>query len=126
VADRNQESQVNRQSETRGDAIEPGLNEAAHENDGEPQATLNPPDPPRERSRKSAKKNPLDSPEDEAIAQFLASPKSLREFKSVRELAAHFNISRMTVYRRSKDPRILARAEWLLKHHKRAGDRSHN
>jgi len=28
----------------------------------------------------------------------------------------------MTVYRRSKDPRILERVDWLLQHHRRAGD----
>lgn len=28
----------------------------------------------------------------------------------------------MTAYRRSKEPSILERAEWLLKHHQRAGD----
>jgi hypothetical protein len=65
---------------------------------------------------------PLDSPEDEAIAQYLSTPKSIREFKSFSELATHFNISRMTAYRRSKDPSILQRVEWLLTHHKHAGD----
>jgi hypothetical protein len=39
---------------------------------------------------------PLDPPEDEAIAQYLSTPKSIREFKSFSELARHFNISRMT------------------------------
>ena len=65
---------------------------------------------------------PLDPPEDEAIAQYLSTPKSIREFKSFSELATHFNISRMTVYRRSKDSSILERVEWLLTHHKLAGD----
>src|SRR5229473_189332 len=65
---------------------------------------------------------PLDSPEDEAIAQYLSTPKSIREFKSFGELAKHFNISRMTAYRRSKDSSILQRVEWLLMSHKLAGD----
>ena len=65
---------------------------------------------------------PLALPEDEAIAQYLAMPKSLREFKSFTQLAEHFNISRMTAYRRRKDFRILHRADWLLRHCKLAGD----
>lgn len=64
---------------------------------------------------------PLNSPEDEAIAQHLTAPKSIRQFKSFIELAKHFNISRMTVYRRSKDSSVLQRAEWLLSQHKLAG-----
>ena len=65
---------------------------------------------------------PLDPPEDEAIAQYLSTPKSIREFKSFSELARHFNISRMTAYRRSKDPSILRRVQWLLLSHQLAGD----
>jgi len=64
---------------------------------------------------------PLNSPEDEAIAEYLTTPKSIRQFKSFIELAKHFNISRMTVYRRSKDSSVLQRAEWLLSQHKLAG-----
>lgn len=67
-------------------------------------------------------KEPLDSPEDEAIAQYLSMPKSIREFKSFSELAEHFNISRMTAYRRSKDWSVLRRVECLLMRHKLAGD----
>ena len=55
------------------------------------------------RKRKQDKTKPLDLPEDEAIAQYLATPKSIREFKSMTDLAMHFNISRMTVHRRTKD-----------------------
>jgi hypothetical protein len=77
---------------------------------------------PRNRRRKSDGRKPLDLPEDEAIAQYLAAPKSIRDFRSFSELAAHFEISRMTAYRRSKDPVVLQRAEWLLTHHKLAGD----
>ena len=65
---------------------------------------------------------PLNSPEDEAIAQYLSTPKSIREFKSFSELARHFNISRMTAYRRSKDRSILLRVQWLLLSHQLAGD----
>jgi hypothetical protein len=91
-------------------------------NDSLPQTTIDSPDPSPKRKRKFDKTKPLDSPEDEAIAQYLATPKSIREFKSFSELAMHFNISRMTVYRRSKDSSILERVEWLLTHHKLAGD----
>ena len=88
----------------------------------EPQASLNPPNPPRKRKRKFNKTKPLDSPADEAIAEYLATPKSIRQFKSFSELAQHFNISRMTAYRRSKDSNVLQRVEWLLARHKLAGD----
>jgi hypothetical protein len=113
---------VSNQFETTSDGVEPGLIGSAQEDIAKPQTTLIPADLPQKRKRKSDKKKPLDPIEDEAIAQYLASPKSIREFKSFSELAARFKISRMTVYGRSKDPRILARAEWLLEHHKRAGD----
>ena len=68
------------------------------------------------------KTKPLDSPADEAIAEYLATPKSIRQFKSFVELAKHFNISRMTAYRRSKDSSVLQRVEWLLTQHQLAGD----
>jgi DeoR/GlpR family transcriptional regulator of sugar metabolism len=74
------------------------------------------------RKRKQDKTKPLDLPEDEAIAQYLATPKSIREFNSITDLAKHFNISRMTVHRRTKDLDVLQRVEWLLTHHKLAGD----
>jgi hypothetical protein len=86
------------------------------------ETNINPPDPSPKRKPKFDKTKPLDSPEDEAIAQYLSTPKSIREFKSFSELATHFNISRMTAYRRSKDPSILERVEWLLMHNKLAGD----
>jgi hypothetical protein len=59
---------------------------------------------------------------DEAIAEYLATPKSIRQFKSFGELADHFNISRMTVYRHSKDLMVLRRTEWLVRHYKLSGD----
>jgi DeoR/GlpR family transcriptional regulator of sugar metabolism len=89
-----------------------GTNEAGIE----PETT---PDPPK---RKFNRTKPLDAPEDEAIAQYLATPKSIRQFKSFSELAEHFNISRMTVYRRSKDLRVLKRVESLIRLYKLAGD----
>jgi len=80
------------------------------------------PDCPRRNRRKYGPGKPLESPEDEAIAQYLSAPKSIREFKSFSELAEHYNFSRMTVYRRSKDSRILKRVQHLLMNHKLAGD----
>ena len=102
--------------------IDPEHTRDANEPSSESQTTPNPPDPPRMRKREFDRTSPLDLPEDEAIAQYLATPKSIREFKSFSELAKHFNISRMTVYRRSKDSNILQRVEWLLTQHKLAGD----
>ena len=96
--------------------------EAVQTNDTVPQTTVNPQDPSGKRRRKFNRKKALDPPEDEAIAQFLATPKSIREFKSLTDLAKHLNISRMTLYRRTKDPIILQRAEWLVTHHMLAGD----
>ena len=104
------------------EVIESGPTEPVQTNGSVPQTTVNPPDLPRKRKRKPNKTKPLDSPEDEAIAQYLATPKSSREFKSITDLAKHFNISRQTVYRRTKDLDVLQRAEWLLTHHRLAGD----
>jgi hypothetical protein len=103
---------MNIDPEDKSDAIEAG---------SDPQTAPNPPDS-RKRKRKFDRTKPLDAPEDEAIAQYLATPRSIREFKSFGELAKHFNISRMTAYRRSKDLSILQRVEWLLAQHKLAGD----
>ena len=69
--------------EPTNDVIEPGLTEAVQTNDSVPQTTLIPPDLPRKRKRKPNKTKPLDLPADEAIAQYLSTPKSIREFKSV-------------------------------------------
>jgi hypothetical protein len=113
---------VSNQFETKRDAVESGLAQAAQESDTEPPAMLNPPKLPRKRKGIFDITKPLESPEDEAIAQYLATPKSIREFKSFAELAAHFKISRMTVYRQTKDLAVLQRAEWLLTHHRLAGD----
>lgn len=42
---------------------------------------------------------PLEYPGHEAVAQYLAAPESLREFKSFSDLANHFHVSRMTIHR---------------------------
>jgi len=74
-----------------------------------------------QRKRKCNPARPLYRVEDEAIAQQVAMPKSIREFKSFGKLAEHFKLSRMTVYRRSKDPMIRQRIEWLRMHYKHTG-----
>lgn len=109
-------------SEITRDIIESSSTQAVQDNDAASPAASNPPDPPRKRKLKQEITKPLDSPEDEAIAQYLTTPKSIREFKSLTDLAKHFGISRMTVYRRTKDLIVLQRAEWLLAHHRLAGD----
>lgn len=57
--------------------------------------------------------DPLEYPGHEAVAQFLAFPESQGEFKSFKAIAKHFKVTRMTVYRCSKDLDVLRRAEWL-------------
>jgi len=74
------------------------------------------------RKRKFDPTKPLDAAEDEAVAQFLATPKSLREFKSTAELGARFGLSRMTIFRRTKEKHVLDRVEYLLRNYIRAGD----
>lgn len=80
------------------------------------------PNPKRKRKPKPNPKRPLDRPEDEAIAQYMSAPKSFRDFKSLTELALQFKISRMTVYRRSKDSDVLDRISWLSRNHRLAGN----
>jgi hypothetical protein len=108
--------------ETNGDVVESDSTQVARENNAEPQTTPNPPDFSRKEKGKSDWEKPLEPPLDEAIAQYLATPKSFREFKSFTELAERFNTSRMTCYRRSKCPHILERVEWLVQNHRLAGD----
>lgn len=108
--------------ELTSDAVESESGESAQITDLAPQTDISPARPSRKRKRKFDKTKPLDSPEDEAIAQYLATPKSVRDFKSQTDLATHFNVSRMTIYRRSKELSVLQRAEWLLQHHMLAGD----
>jgi hypothetical protein len=65
---------------------------------------------------------PLDNPAFEAIAQFFAAPSQFRQFSSVVALAGHLGISRMTIYRWSKDVDVVQRIEWLLRRSMRSGD----
>ena len=113
---------MNNNHEITNYANESGLTQATQANDTMRQRTVNRSGPPRKRKRKWYWTKPLDSPQEEAVAQHLATPKSFREFKSFIELAKHFNTSRMTIYRRTKDLNVLQRVEWLSMNHKRAGD----
>jgi hypothetical protein len=58
----------------------------------------------------------------EAVAQFLAAPTSLRKFKSLAALAAHFKVTRMTVHRWKQDSDVMQRAYCLSLRNKIAGD----
>jgi hypothetical protein len=81
------------------------------------------PDGPRQKRReKYDAREPLDYPGHEAVAQFLATPKSDREFKSLTALANHFHVTRMTVHRWKQDIEVMQRAHWLSMRNQMAGD----
>src|SRR6266404_2312752 len=83
------------------------------------------PDGPRQkRSKMQDRSEPLEFPGHETVAQFMATPKSLRLFKSITALAKHFNITRKTVYCWMKDIDVLRRVDWLSLQNKAAGDRA--
>jgi len=65
---------------------------------------------------------PLEYPAYEALAQHLTTAKSLREFKSDNDLAEHFHVQRMTVFRWKKDPDVILRVNWLATCNRLAGD----
>ena len=65
---------------------------------------------------------PHDDPACEAVAQFFAAPRRLRQFKSVGALAEKFGLSRMTVYRRAEDGDVVLRIRWLLRKSMLSGD----
>jgi hypothetical protein len=81
------------------------------------------PDGPRQKGReKYDGREPLDYEGHEAVAQFLATPKSDREFESLTALADHFNVTRMTVHRWKQDVEVMQRANWLSLCNQMAGD----
>ena len=65
---------------------------------------------------------PIEWPGLEAVAQYLAAPKSLREFKSDNDLAKHFLVTRMTIHRWKLHPDVIKRAHWLSNRYRLAGD----
>jgi hypothetical protein len=81
------------------------------------------PDGPRHKRRgKYDGRSPLNYPGHEAVAQYLAAPKSLREFRSDMDLAKHFQVTRMTIYRWKNDVDVMQRAYWLSMRNQMAGD----
>ena len=69
------------------------------------------PDGPRQNRGKADRCEPLEFPGHETVAQFMATPKSLREFESVTALAKHFNITTKTIYCWMKDDDVMRRAD---------------
>jgi len=80
-------------------------------------------DGPRQKRRERHDgREPLNYAGHEAVAQFLAAPKSDREFKSLTALANHFKVTRMTIHRWKQDIDVMQRAYWLSKRNQMAGD----
>jgi len=80
------------------------------------------PDGPRKTHRPHYDgREPLEYPGHEAVAQFLATPESHREFNSITAVAKHFNVSRVTVYRWTQDIDVSRRADWLSMQNKVTG-----
>ena len=81
------------------------------------------PDGPRKKLRENYDGHqPLEYPGHEAVAHYLASPKSLREFDSDRHLAKHFRVSRMTICRWKHDRDVIQRAHFLSEINQMVGD----
>ena len=78
--------------------------------------------PRRNRSEEYDGQSPLEYPGHEAVAHFLAEPKSIRQFKSVKDMAKHFHVSRMTIFRWGHDPNVVRRAHFLSEINQMAGD----
>lgn len=78
--------------------------------------------PRRRRSEIYDGQLPLEYPGHEAVARFLASPRSIRQFKSTKDLAKHFQVSRMTIFRWGHDPDVIQRAYFLSEINQKAGD----
>jgi hypothetical protein len=79
-------------------------------------------DEPSKSTKYNKGHNTLDNPAHEALAHFLITPRTEREFKSLTALAEHFKISRMSVHRWKKNGDVLRRAEWLSRENKLVGD----
>jgi hypothetical protein len=78
--------------------------------------------PRRHRNEKYDGQSPLEYPGHEAVANFLALPKSIRQFRSVKDLAKHFHVTRMTINRWGHDPDVIQRAHFLSEINQMAGD----
>lgn len=80
------------------------------------------PDGPRKPRKNYNGEDPLDFPGHEALATFLATPRTERKFKTLTALAEDLEISRMTIHRWKKDLDVLRRANWLVRGNKLSGD----
>jgi len=78
--------------------------------------------PRRQRSETYDGSSPLEYPGHEAVAQYLAAPKSLRELKSDTDVADYFQVTRMTIFRWKRDPDVIRRAHWLTRFNEMVGD----
>jgi len=126
---------MNTDPEDKGQANDSTSQQVVQPNDGGPntrsveasvhpepsEARLQPSSIPPRRKRKYNKKRPLE-PMDEAIAEYVAMPRTLRQFKSLDEIAKHFNVCRMTVHRHRMEIHVLERIDWLQRNNKLAGD----
>ena len=76
----------------------------------------------KNRCKKHDGSEALEHPGREALAQFLAGPRSVREFRSYRALANYFHVSRMTIYRWKLEVEVMQRANFLSMRNEIAGD----
>jgi len=84
---------------------------------------IGPPNGPRpEGSEHYNGHTPIKWPGLEAVAQYLATPKPLREFKSINDLAKRFRVTRMTIHRWKHHPDVIKRVHWLASYYRLAGD----
>ena len=65
---------------------------------------------------------PLKHPGHEALALHLATPKPLRKFRTDSDLAKHFRVTRMTVYRWKQSSDVVRRAYCLSDLNQMSGD----
>lgn len=91
------------------------LNKLSARSDDETQATRDgaPEGPSRRQGKYNDGSEPLAHSGFEAVAEYLSTPKSIREVKSVTALAAQLRVARLTVYRWTKNREVLRRAKWL-------------
>src|ERR1700694_5961809 len=76
----------------------------------------------RSRNKNHDRREPLEYPGHETVAQFLATPKSMREFPSVTSLAKHLSVTRKTIHCWMNDVDVMRRAEFLSMRNKTTGD----
>jgi hypothetical protein len=81
------------------------------------------PDGPRpEGSENYDGHTPIKWPGLESVAQHVASPKSVKEFRSDKDLAKNFDVTRNTIQRWKHHPDVSKRVHWLSNRYRLAGD----